>query len=662
MRKITVATTFGADVLLLRSMTAVEQLGRCYSVDLELLSEDLDLALEDAIGQIMTVDIEYEDGQHRYFSGHATEFSQVGTVGRYAAYSARLVPWFWFLGRTADCKVFQNKSVPEIIKTVFRDFGSEEFEDKLSSSYAAWDYCVQYRETALNFVSRLMEEEGIYCFFRYKDGGHTLVLADGPDAHEPIAGCEEIKFLAGGQGTQAQDERMYTWSVHRSAVTGKYSLNDFDYTKPRTALNSAAQNKSHDTLGDLEIYDFPSFDYKTKKEGEHYAKLRLEAAQAHAVRVAGETNSRGISVGSLFTLSEHPRTDQNGEYLVTEATHHLSVAGYESGAGGDEPTYSCSFEAIPSDTAFRLEAVTPKPVVAGAQTALVVGPSNEEIWTDEHGRVKVQFPWDRLGKKDQDSSCWVRVAQAWAGKNWGAVALPRIGQEVIVEFLEGDPDLPIVSGRVYNGDNKPPYALPANKTQSGIKSRSSPKGGTDNFNELRFEDKKGSEQVFMQAEKNLELNVKHDEQATVGHDRTRQVKNDETVTVDNVSKRKVGADETIDIGKKYLLKAGDQITLQTGQAKIVMKKNGDITISGKTISIKATDSVKISATNAFKAEGKMKAELSGMDVKVDGKLNVKVASGLKMDVKGTMTKVDGTMLDLSGAALAKLKGGITMIG
>jgi type VI secretion system secreted protein VgrG len=276
----------------------------------------------------------------------------------------------------------------------------------------------------------------------------------------------------------------------------------------------------------------------------------------------------------------------------------------------------------------------------------------------------VQFPWDRLGKKDQESSCWVRVAQVWAGKNWGGVALPRIGQEVIVEFLEGDPDLPIVTGRVYNGDNKPPYALPANKTQSGMKSRSSPKGATDNFNELRFEDKKGSEQVFIQAEKDLELNVKNDETATVGHDRTRTVKNNETVTVDKDSKRMVKENETIDIGKKYLLKAGDQITLETGQSKIVMKKNGDITISGKTISIKATDSVKINANNAVTADGKMKATVSGMDVKIDGKMNVKVNSGLQMEVKGGLTtKVEGgVMLDLKGGAMAKLKGGLTMIG
>ena len=295
MRKITVATTFGADALLLRSMTAVEQLGRCYSIDLELLSEDLDLKLEDAIGQPMTVDIEYEGRKHRYFNGLATEFAQVGTVGRYAAYSAKLVPWFWFLGRTADCRVFQTKTVPDIIKSVFRDFGSDEFEDSLSGSYDEWDYCVQYRETALNFVSRLMEEEGIYCFFRYTDGGHKLVLADDPQAHELVAGCDEIKFLAGGQNTQGHEERMFAWSVHRAAVSGKYSLNDYDFTKPRAALKSASQNKLHDTMGELEVYDYPSFDYKTKAEGDKYAKLRLEAAQAYGVSVTGETNSRGIS-------------------------------------------------------------------------------------------------------------------------------------------------------------------------------------------------------------------------------------------------------------------------------------------------------------------------------------------------------------------------------
>ncbi len=663
MRKITVATSFGADKLLLRSLTAIEQLGRCFTIDLELLSEDWNLELESAIGQPMTVDIEFEDGSRRFFTGLTAEFAQTGTVGNYVAYSARLVPWFWFLGRTADCRVFQGQTVPEIIKKVFRDFGTEDFEDRLSARYEPWDYCVQYRETSLNFASRLMEEEGIYCFFLYKNGSHVLVMADDPQAHEPVDGCDEIKFRA-EEGVGVQHERIKSWSVHRSAVTGKYSLNDYDFTKPRAALESTAQDKPPHSLGELEVYDFPSFDYKTRSEGDKYAKLRLQAAQTYAVRVSGETNSRGISVGSTFKLTEHPRDDQNEEYLVTAATHYLSVSGHESGVDSGETSYDCSFEAIPSGEPFRLESLTPKPVVAGAQTALVVGPANEEIWTDEHGRIKVQFPWDRLGKKDQESSCWVRVAQVWAGKNWGGVALPRIGQEVIVEFLEGDPDLPIVTGRVYNGDNKPPYALPANKTQSGMKSRSSPKGATDNFNELRFEDKKGSEQVFIQAEKDLELNVKNDETATVGHDRTRTVKNNETVTVDKDSKRVVKENETIDIGKKYLLKAGDQITLETGQSKIVMKKNGDITISGKTISIKATDSVKINANNAVTADGKMKATVSGMDVKIDGKMNVKVNSGLQMEVKGGLTtKVEGgVMLDLKGGAMAKLKGGLTMIG
>jgi type VI secretion system secreted protein VgrG len=489
-------------------------------------------------------------------------------------------------------------------------------------------------------------------------------MADAPQTHKKVEGCDEIKYLAGDAngGAGVQNERIYAWSVHRSAVPGKYSLNDYDFTKPRAALESAAQDEPPHALSELEVYDYPSFDYETKSEGNKYARLRLEASQAYAVRVRGETNSRGISVGSTFQLADHPRADQNGEYLVTQATHRLRVGDYESGGGSGETSYTCSFEAIPSSEIFRLEAATPKPVVAGAQTALVVGPSNEEIWTDEHGRIKVQFPWDRVGKKDQASSCWVRVAQIWAGKNWGGVALPRIGQEVLVEFLDGDPDLPIVTGRVYNGDNKPPYALPANKTQTGMKSRSSPKGGTDNFNEIRFEDKKGSEQVFIQAEKDLELKVKNDESAEVGNDRARTVKRNETVTVDKDSKRTVKENETIDVGKNYLLKAGDQITLETGQAKIVMKKNGDITISGKTITISATDSVKIDAKNALTAEGKMKAAISGMEVKVDGKMKVAISSGLDMKVKGTMTKVEGTMLDLSGAAMAKLKGAITMIG
>lgn len=614
-----IKTPLGDDALLLLNLSGTERLGRLFNYDLELLSKDNQIKFEDIIGQNVTVTLKLPDGSRRFFNGLVSQFSQIGTRGNYVLYKASLRPWFWFLTRTADCRIFQEMKVPDIIKQVFRDLGYTDFEDNLSGSYKNWTYCVQYRETDFNFVSRLMEHEGIYFYFKHQDGKHILVLSDAVSAHQTFSGYEEIPYYPPQQQAHRERDHISDWIITKEAQTGVVALNDYDFEKPKASLHASSSIVQQHMIADYEVYDYPG-SYIEHGNGDNYVQVRIQELQAQYEKVRGRANARGMSVGNLFKLTNFGRDDQNKEYLIESATYEIRSEGFEtSGSSDAEETFWCNFTAVDSQIHYRAPRITPKPTVQGPQTAVVVGPSSEEIHTDKYGRVKVQFHWDRYGKMDENSSCWVRVSQVWAGKKWGAIHIPRIGQEVIVDFLEGDPDQPIITGRVYNADNMPPYGLPSNKTQSGIKSRSSKNGTPENFNEIRFEDKKGSEQVYIHAEKNQDNVVENDETTEVGRDRTEHVGHDETITIDNNRKEKVGKNETIEIGKNRnekvgdnetidigknmtitvgkntLLDSGDSITLKTGQASIVMKKNGNIQITGSKILIKGSSDITLNA-------------------------------------------------------------------
>ena len=656
-RPLAIVTPLGEDVLLFHSMSASEQLGRLFQYDLELLSSDPEIKLEDILGQNVTVRYQRTDGQLRYFNGFISEFGQQGTHGDLFVYQATVRPWLWFLTRTADCRIFQEKTVPDIIKEVFRVHGFSDFEEALSGHYRQWEYCVQYRETDFGFVCRLMEQEGIYYYFKHENGKHTMVLSDSISAHETVPGYEEVPYYPPQQAERRERDHISEWSLKQAIQTGVFALNDFDFKKPKANLQVKSSVARQHEQAELEIYDYPG-EYLETDEGESYARARIEELQAQYEQVKGQGNAGGLITGGLFKLTNYARVDQNREYLITSANYRLGPQEYEGASlGGEGPVFLCRFSAIDKQQSFRTPRMTPKPIVQGPQTAIVVGPAGEEIWTDEYGRVKVQFHWDRYGAADEKSSCWIRVSHPWAGKNWGAVALPRIGQEVIVNFLEGDPDRPIITGRVYNNDNMPPYELPANKTQSGIKSRSSKSGVPDNFNEIRFEDKKGEEQLYIHAEKNQDNIVENDETTAVGHDRTEDVGNDETITIGNNRTENVGKNESISIGqnrsesvgknesvniaenrdksvgksesitigedltedvgknmtlsvgddqkisigknlsivvgKKTVIEAGDSLTLNCGKASIILKKDGKVQITGKDINIKASGNIKL---------------------------------------------------------------------
>ena len=646
-----VITPLGPDVLLFRRMTGVERLGRLFQYELDLLSEDPELAPSDLLGQNVSVRVDLPDGSERFFNGFVTRFAQLGQHGNHAAYQATLHPWLWFLTRTADCRIFQNKKVPDIIKEVFGDNGFTDIEDSLSGNYREWEYCVQYRETDFNFVSRLMEQEGIYYRFKHEKEKHQIVFCDGYSSHEKTPSYETIPFFPPTEDNRRERDHIYDWRLSQQVRTGAYVLNDFDFLKPKANLEVNYRNpKSHDKA-DNEIFDYPG-EYLESGDGDNYVKARLEELLAQHELVEGTGNARGIECGSLFSLDQFPRQDQNREYLVIGANYEMQTNEYGTTSSDAETSYTCTFSAIESKTPFRAQRTTPKPVVQGPQTAIVVGKSGEEIFTDEYGRVKVQFHWDRYGKSDENSSCWVRVAQVWAGKNWGAMHIPRMGQEVIVEFLEGDPDRPIITGRVYNADQMPVYELPSNKTQSGVKSRSSKGGSGENFNEIRFEDKTGSEEMYIHAEKDQNTVVENDQGIAVGNDRGESIERDRSL--------KVGRDksEKVDRNKSIHIVGSHDETIQGSMSQMVaMTKDETITLA-KVLSIGGAYQVSVGAAmnqtvGGFKSEevGGYRAEIVGVNssetiggnksISTGGSLSVVVGANQTVQITKDLTEKVG---------------------
>ncbi|KAA6187361.1 type VI secretion system tip protein VgrG [Thiohalocapsa marina] len=597
-RELSVSTSLGDDVLLLRGMAASEQLSRLFEYQLELVSEDIDIRHSDLLGQPATVRVSLLDGGQRYFSGIVSRFSQVGFDGAFAIYQATLVPWLWFLTRTADCRIFQDKTVPDIVKEIFREHGYTDFEERLSASYRQWGYCVQYRETDFNFVSRLMEQEGIYYYFVHEEGKHTLILADGYSAHNAIAGCEEVPYYPPDE-TALHGDHIHELTVAQVVQSGAYAHTDFDFTAPRKNLFAKRSSPKPHEKADLEVYDYPGA-YTESGDGEAYARVRLEEIHAGYELIHARGHVRGLAAGGLFNLVNYPRDDQNREYLILATDYQLQSDLFGSaGATAQGPIVRCSITAIDAQTPFRPPRATPRPSVQGPQTAIVVGKSGEEIWTDEYGRVKVQFHWDRYGKSDENSSCWVRVSHPWAGKNWGAIAIPRIGQEVIVDFLEGDPDQPIITGRVYNGTEMPPYSLPAEAVFSGVKSNSTKGGG--GYNEYVMDDTQGSELIREHGQFDKDSTVEHDLREHVLHDRSRDVTNNESIQVGVDRGLTVGNNETTTIGANRTESVGGNENISIGGSRTeTVAANETISIgASRSEAVGASESVSIGASRVL---------------------------------------------------------------
>jgi type VI secretion system secreted protein VgrG len=572
-RRIAITTPLGKDVLLLRGFTGSEAISQLFHFDLDLLSENDSIHFQDVVGKNVTLRIYDANGAERNWNGFISRFSQGSQDRRLTAYRAQMVPWLWFLTRTSDCRIFQNKKAPDIIQQIFQDLGFSDFKLRLYGDFVQRDYCVQYRETDFNFVSRLMEEEGICYYFEHQEGKHTLVLANDTAAHDPCPTQKTARYDFRG-GSVTYEDVVTEWHYEEEFRPGAWAQTDYNFETPSTSLAVSVNGKNH-----YEIYEYPG-EYGVRPAGESLAKIRLQEQTVPTQVFQGASGCRYFTSGYQFTLQDHYRADLNQAYLIRSVRHMATQGGnYQVGGGaGDEQTYRNSLECIPAATPFRPARVTPEPFVQGCQTAVVVGPSGEEIYTDKYGRVKVQFYWDREGKKNENSSCWIRVSHPWAGQGWGAISIPRIGQEVIVDFLEGDPDRPIIVGRVYNAEQMPPFGMPGGAVVSGVKSNSTKGGG--GYNEISLNDTKGTELINIHAQYDQQKKVEHDERVNIGNDRTEEVGHDEKITIGNNRTEKVGVNEDITIGSNRTEKVGSNETISIGSNRTeTVGSNESITVA-----------------------------------------------------------------------------------
>lgn len=746
-RLLAVTTPLGPDALLLERFVGTEALSELFEYQLGLLAErDTEVPFDKLLGQPVTVAVKRADGSYRHFHGIVSRLSQgdevAGPYGRptFVQYSATVVPKFWLLTRRAQSRIFQQVAVPDILKKVLAGL---DVDWQVQGTYHPRDYCAQYRETDWAFASRLMEEEGIFYYFKHSDGAHKMVVADTPAGHADVPDQAAVVYEAAAGGTRP-DERVYAWTKTQEVRSGKYTLWDHCFELPGQHLDATKPIQETVAVGTVdhklkvggndkfELYDYPGayaqrFDgvapgggdraadvQKIFQDNARTAGIRMQQEAAPGLAVEGAGGCRQFCAGHKFALERHFNAD--GSYVLTRVTHTADVSAEYTNARGPEPSYHNTFTCIPAGLPFRPPQVTPKARVVGTHTATVVGPAGEEIFTDKYGRVKVQFHWDREGKNDSDSSCWCRVATPWAGKQWGMIHIPRIGQEVVVDFLEGDPDQPIIVGSVYNAEQMPPYALPDNRTQSGLKSRSSLKGTEQNFNELRFEDKKGSEQVYFHAERNFDRVVENNDTLSVGFedrdpgDRTVDVHNNEWVTIGaptdkgdaptdgsqtvyvwNDQYTQVGYGEgkassgnqfvhvwnsqtmTVGYGKGQNPDGSQTVdiwkdrtvTLETGNDKHHVKMgNRDVILDmgNDTLTIKMGNQTTKLALGASTTEAMQSIELKvgQSSIKVD-QMGVTI-KGMMVKIEGQMmTQVKGMMTQVNGDAMLTAKGGITMI-
>jgi type VI secretion system secreted protein VgrG len=564
-------TPLGKDVLALTGFEATEGLSELFEFRVDALSKDENIDFNKAIGHNCSVKFKSYKGAERVFNGVLVAAQWTGVKDVHYAYRLVFRPWLWLLSHTSDSKIHVKKTAPDIIKQVFSDAEFRDFRESLTASYPTIEYCVQYRESDLDFVCRLMEEFGIYYYFEHTSDKHTLVLADSKSSHKAVPGGT-VPYIALEERDRRDREHFYHWTSERKFQTGKVTLSDYDQLRPSAEMTSEAQASEGYNKANLEVYDYPGkyprggpTERKKTSDGDKFAKIRLEAAQArdHRRHAAGDAIS--LYPGGLVNLDKHPTGSENVQYLIVRASHSFATEAYRSGGGSDE-VYTGNYELLGSDRPFRAPLTTPKPIIHGPQTAKVVGQQGEEIDVDEHGRITVQFHWDR----DKKPSRRVRVAQVWSGKTWGGQHIPRIGQEVVVTFLEGDPDRPLVVGTVYNDEYRYPYKLPDNKTQSGLKSDSTKGGG--GYNEIKYEDKKGSEKIEVHAQKDLDT------------------------VVENNETRKIGANQTIDVENTISVTAGTKIVLKVGQSTITITET-QVEVKSPTVKVNSMETdVKGNAT------------------------------------------------------------------
>jgi type VI secretion system secreted protein VgrG len=633
-------STLGDDALLLESFSGYERVSTPFRYLLHVLSPDANIDMKALLTKplVLSCDLPEEKIRHTHGLISRMKLLEVGEDGL-AAYEIEMVPWLWFLHQFHDCRIFQNKSVPDIIEKVFKDRGFTDFEMNTHGTYEPREYCVQYRETDFNFISRLMEEEGIFYFFKQEDSKHTLVVGDAASAFAACPHMAKARYTPATGGLLEEDTVAQIEHEYR-VNTGKTSLTDYDFEKPNTSLMATLSGGSEGEDQEGEFYDYPGR-HKTKAEGDRYVRIRLEEREVNIQTVRGLSNCMGFECGYKFTLEEHFRDSANQEYVLLALEHRGKNTSYRSGRHEEPFQYTNRFEAIPASVPFRPPRLARKPAIHGTQTAVVVGKSGEEIFTDKYGRVKVQFFWDREGVMDENSSCWIRVAQGWAGKGWGVIHIPRIGQEVVVSFLEGDPDRPLITGSVYNADQTVPYALPDEHTKSSLKSMSSKGGG--GFNEIRFEDKKDSEEIFIHAQKDIDIRVVKDRLEWIGQDRHLMVVRDKLEDVQRDSHTNIARDQVTKFGRDHHLEIA-------GKEAIKITGSHSLSVTGDVIEeFKANHSSQVTQNLYLKAMQVVIEASTGLTLKVGSNFITIDMSGIA--IKGMpMVQINSAGAALSGSA------------
>lgn len=668
-------------------------------VDLEDPSEDkrIDWGKYVDAFAIITMSDGFEDPAHRRsFSGYISEVVQTGDIDDGYRHELTLKPWFWFLSRDLNTRIIQNKTVIEIINQVVAEFGmSSHLNIKTNASYIVRPYTVQYRESSFDFLSRLMEEEGLYYYFDYTDEGHTMVIVDDKGSHPECPNAAEIPFNPKDMGDgKDRKAKMLRWSERLTNAVSRTHMRDYLFYTPTQLNETDRRNNEGRTIyaeawnqsKEVVAYDIPSGQmiYSMAKKStppadpgsgppHERAQLRLEAARAHTAVYHGFGDAFALTCGKRFTLTGHPR--KANQSLIIATTHTLELEGYRSGASS-RYELEVDVEAIPMSIQWRAPLHTPKPLAGGPQTATVVGPAGEEIYTDEYGRVKVQFYWDRDGKSDQDSSVWMRVSQGWALAKFGMMTIPRIGEEVVVDFIDGDLDHPIITGRVNNATNMPAYELPDNKTRSWLKSNSSKGGG--GYNELRFEDKKGSEEVFIHGQKDLNQKVLNDQTLDVGHDLTQTIGNDQSDTIGRDFTESIGRHVTTTIGANQSDTVGGNKTQSIsgnlswtggGNRDVSLARNDTSNIGGSQSTMIAQNySMNVAGNYDLIVGGNMTIMAASLNIMVGGTMvSLKPASAaiitpaMTVTAQGKISMLAGGMTEITSGGMVKIMSGVVMI-
>lgn len=711
--------SYSVDGLMMRRAIVREGLSKLTETTIQFQSRNTAVSLDDLVGQTMCLHVMTEGGKEQKFSGLCVSVENFGLQDGYTQFVAEVRPWFWLLTRTQNCRVFQNMTAPDIIKKVLGDHGFSDFTDKLSGTYTSREYCLQYRETDYDFICRLMEDEGIYFFFdsnTSQSSAEKLVLSDGLGAHKPISESATAEFYIRDDADRRRAEHVAEFSKIERITTGKVTLNDFDFTTPQADLkNTNAQAKGKHKFKNFEVYDYQGHFRKDSSLGGNMARVRMDAEALKYQQFRGASSLRTLGAGYTFQLSKHDDSDCNKDFLVLEAVHYLKLdsefgerdRGKKKAEGEmrrdlkplnldfpkemEKDSYANTFTVMEKTIQFRAPQVTPWPEVQGIQTATVVGTSGEEILTDEHGRVKIQFHWDREGEDNEKSSCFVRVMTPWSGKDWGMVAVPRIGQEVVVQFEDGNPDRPIVTGMLYNAVTKPPYKYPDDQTQLGIKTNSSKGGG--GYNELMFDDKKDSELMRIQAQKYHQTLVKDRLSMTVGLDAiAKEVASVDEKSYDltieqhmNETVKTGDRTELVETGNKVeTVKKGDYTeTIETGDKTMTISK-GDLTENIDTGDVKVTIGTGDLVETISKGDHTETVSLGNITTKASaGKIAISAGMEITLTVGGSSIKIDNSGVTISGPiikieadgmieakspattvkgdAMLTLKGGVTMI-